>query len=75
MGVSIGWVNEKEHIFFSLPPFQAVIAMLDFVSIFTKGGILLWCYQGAGLLEEELRSFRAKVNAFVNDVLLQVRTV
>ncbi len=48
--------------------------MLDFVSIFTKGGILLWCYQGAGLLEDELRSFRARVNAFVNDVLLQEMT-
>ena len=48
--------------------------MLDFVSIFTKGGILLWCYQGAGILEDELRMFRAKVNAFVNDVLLQEMT-
>lgn len=48
--------------------------MLDFVSIFTKGGILLWCYQGAGLLEEELRVFRSRVNAFVNDVLLQEMT-
>jgi len=45
--------------------------MLDFVSIFTKGGILLWCYQGAGLLDEELRHFRARVNAFVQDVLLR----
>ncbi len=46
--------------------------MLDFVSIFTKGGFLLWCYQGAGLAEIEIRAFRARVNAFINDVLLQV---
>jgi signal recognition particle receptor subunit alpha len=49
---------------------SASSAMLDFVSIFTKGGILLWCYQGAGLLDDELRAFRTRVNAFVRDVLL-----
>ncbi len=48
--------------------------MLDFVSIFTKGGLLLWCYQGTGLLEDEVKAFRAKVNAFVSDVLLQEMT-
>ncbi len=48
--------------------------MLDFVSIFTKGGILLWCYQGAGLVEGEAKAFRAKVNEFVRDVMLQEMT-
>ena len=47
--------------------------MLDFFTIFSKGGILLWCFKGAGLLPEEWASFRPTVNAFIKTVMLQVR--
>ena len=46
--------------------------MLDFFSIFSRGGILLWCFRGAGLLQEEWEAFRPAVNQFVKQVLLQV---
>lgn len=45
--------------------------MLDFFAIFSKGGILLWCFKGAGLLQEEWQQFRPAVNAFIKAVLLQ----
>ncbi|XP_037083854.1 signal recognition particle receptor subunit alpha-like isoform X2 [Pollicipes pollicipes] len=42
--------------------------MLDFFVIFTKGGIVLWCFQGTTEL------FGPSVNALVKSVLLQERT-
>jgi len=42
--------------------------MLDFFVIFTKGGIVLWCFQST----KEL--FASSVNALVKSVLLQERT-
>ena len=48
--------------------------MLDFFTIFSKGGILLWCFKGAGLLQEDLAKFRPTVNAFIRSVLLQEMT-
>ena len=45
---------------------------MDFFSIFSRGGILLWCFRGAGLLQEEWEAFRPAVNQFVKQVLLQV---
>lgn len=43
--------------------------MLDFFTIFSKGGIVLWCFQGAGVTE----SFTGPVNALIRSVILQVR--
>ena len=42
--------------------------MLDFFTIFSKGGIVLWCFQGAGVTE----SFTGPVNALIRSVILQV---
>ncbi|XP_040031608.2 signal recognition particle receptor subunit alpha [Gasterosteus aculeatus] len=44
--------------------------MLDFFTIFSKGGIVLWCFQGAGVTE----SFTGPVNALIRSVILQERT-
>uniref|UniRef100_A0A7N6B1C1 SRP54-type proteins GTP-binding domain-containing protein n=1 Tax=Anabas testudineus TaxID=64144 RepID=A0A7N6B1C1_ANATE len=44
--------------------------MLDFFTIFSKGGIVLWCFQGAGVTE----SFTAPVNALIHSVILQERS-
>ena len=43
--------------------------MLELFVIFTKGGIVLWCFQGA------TQFMTAPVNALVKDVLLQVKAV
>lgn len=43
--------------------------MLDFFTIFSKGGIVLWCFQGAGVTE----SFTGPVNALIRSVILQVK--
>lgn len=43
--------------------------MLDFFAIFSKGGIVLWCFQGAGVAE----SFTGPVNALIRSVILQVK--
>ena len=64
--------------------------MLDFFSIFSKGGILLWCFKvnyfssyarvltcnvkGAGLLAREWEAFTPTVNDLIRSVLLQVMT-
>ena len=47
--------------------------MLDFFAIFSKGGILLWCFKGAGILPKEWEAFTPAVNTFIKTVLLQVR--
>ncbi|XP_022541696.2 signal recognition particle receptor subunit alpha [Astyanax mexicanus] len=44
--------------------------MLDFFSIFSKGGLVLWCFQGAGVSG----SFAGPVNALIRSVILQERT-
>ncbi|KAK5868410.1 hypothetical protein PBY51_009428 [Eleginops maclovinus] len=44
--------------------------MLDFFTIFSKGGIVLWCFQGAGVTE----SFTEPVNALIRSVILQERS-
>uniref|UniRef100_A0AAY5EUE7 SRP54-type proteins GTP-binding domain-containing protein n=1 Tax=Electrophorus electricus TaxID=8005 RepID=A0AAY5EUE7_ELEEL len=44
--------------------------MLDFFAIFSKGGIVLWYFQGAGVSE----SFAGPVNALIRSVILQERT-
>jgi len=49
--------------------------MLDFFSIFSKGGILLWCFKGAGLLQKEWEAFTPTVNELIKSVLLQERAV
>ena len=48
--------------------------MLDRFAIITKGGILLWCFTGAGLLPDDLKNFRPTVNEFIKTVLLQEMT-
>lgn len=45
--------------------------MLDFFTIFSKGGIVLWCFQGSGVTE----SFTGPVNALIRSVILQVSLV
>ena len=47
--------------------------MLDFFTIFSKGGILLWCFKGADLLPKDWDAFTPAVNKFIKTVLLQVR--
>lgn len=47
-------------------PFGARVEMLDLFSIFTKGGIVLWCFQGTAL------SLSPAVNALIKTVILQV---
>ncbi|CAL9684303.1 unnamed protein product [Knipowitschia caucasica] len=44
--------------------------MLDFFTIFSKGGIVLWCFQGAGATG----SFTGPVNALIRSVILQERS-
>lgn len=48
--------------------------MLDFFTIFSKGGILLWCFKGAGLLQKDWEAFTPAVNTFIKTVLLQEKT-
>jgi len=49
--------------------------MLDLFSIFSKGGILLWCFKGAGLLPKEWEAFTPTINELIKTVLLQERAV
>jgi len=42
--------------------------MIDFFAIFSKGGIVLWCFQGTSQI------FTAPVNALIKAVILQERT-
>jgi len=49
--------------------------MLDLFSIFSKGGILLWCFKGAGLLPAEWEAFTPTINELIKSVLLQERAV
>ncbi|XP_062861356.1 signal recognition particle receptor subunit alpha [Trichomycterus rosablanca] len=44
--------------------------MLDFFAIFSKGGIVLWCFHGVGVSE----SFTGHVNALIRSVILQERS-
>jgi len=44
-------------------------------SIFSKGGILLWCFKGAGLLPKEWEAFTPTINELIRSVLLQERAV
>jgi len=46
--------------------------MLDFFSIFSKGGILLWCFRGIGIDEKDWDSFTPAINSFIKTFLLQV---
>jgi len=48
--------------------------MLDFFSIFSKGGILLWCFKGADLLQRDWDAFTPAVNSFIKTVLLQEKS-
>jgi len=49
--------------------------MLDFFAIFSKGGILLWCFRGAGLLQKDWDTgFTPAVNTFIKTVLLQEKS-
>lgn len=45
-------------------------AMLDFFTIFSKGGLVLWCFQG---VRGPAAAATAPVNALIRSVLLQVR--
>ena len=40
--------------------------MLDLFTIFSKGGIVLWCFQGTG------QALTSPVNALIKTVILQV---
>jgi len=42
--------------------------MIDFFAIFSKGGIVLWCFQGTSQI------FTSSVNALIKAVILQERT-
>lgn len=43
--------------------------MLDLFTIFTKGGIVLWCFRGTNEL------FAPSVNALIKSVILQVNKI
>lgn len=47
--------------------------MLDFFSIFSKGGILLWCFKDSLLSAAEWESFTPTINELIKCVLLQER--
>jgi len=47
--------------------------MLDFFSIFSKGGILLWCFKDSLLSATEWESFSPTINELIKSVLLQER--
>ena len=47
--------------------------MLDFFTIFSKGGILLFCFKGFGLDKKAWESFVYTVNSLNKTVFLQVR--
>lgn len=49
------------------PKSSPASAMLDFFTIFSKGGLVLWCFQGVS------DSCTGPVNALIRSVLLQVR--
>ena len=46
--------------------FFAKFNMLDLFTIFSKGGIVLWCFQGT------CQSFTLPVNELIRSVILQV---
>jgi len=47
--------------------------MLDFFSIFSKGGILLWCFKDTMLSAAEWETFTPTINELIKCVLLQER--
>jgi len=47
--------------------------MLDFFSIFSKGGILLWCFKDSMLSAVEWEAFTPTINELIKSVLLQER--
>lgn len=47
--------------------------MLDFFSIFSKGGILLWCFKDSMLSAVEWEAFTPIINELIKSVLLQER--
>jgi len=47
--------------------------MLDFFSIFSKGGILLWCFKDSMLSTVEWEAFTPTINELIKSVLLQER--
>jgi len=49
--------------------------MLDFFSIFSKGGILLWCFKDAVLMPKDWEIFTPTINELIKSVLLQERAV
>jgi len=49
--------------------------MLDFFSIFSKGGILLWCFKDSMLSAGEWQAFTPTINELIKSVLLQERAV
>jgi len=56
-----------------LNPAPTTLNMLDFFSIFSKGGILLWCFKDLNLLPKEWEAFTPTVNNLIKSVLLQER--
>jgi len=48
--------------------------MLDFFTIFSKGGILLFCFKGMGLDEKHWQSFVKTVNSLNKTVFLQEKS-
>merc|ERR1712029_332227 len=48
--------------------------MLDFFTIFSKGGILLWCFKGIGIEDKDWELFNPAINSFIKTVLLQEKT-
>jgi len=47
--------------------------MLDFFSIFSKGGILLWCFKDSMLSAADWETFTPTINELIRCVLLQER--
>jgi len=48
--------------------------MLDFFSIFSKGGILLWCFRDSLLDKKDWDSITPAINSFIKTFLLQEKT-
>merc|ERR1712110_832555 len=71
----MGRIKEKE-LTVNLSTLKKVYfrSMLDFFTIFSKGGILLWCFKGADLLPKDWDAFTPAVNKFIKTVLLQEKS-
>ncbi len=59
-------ISGLQHIVVDPSVLRILCKMLDLFTIFSKGGIVLWCFQGTS------QSFTNSVNSLIKSVILQV---